>query len=213
VWGQHDAGWLAFYGTFRQFGLDAPARLAGLMDVARSAGWWWPLAGAVVLTDRPQTLLRDSDWRLHCATGPALQYRDGWGIHAWHGLRVPADLVEGDGWSTDRILREPNQELRRAAIERMGWAEFAVAAGLRQVGDAAPDPGNPGHELRLYDLPAQIFNEEVRVLTVVNGTVERDGTRRKFGLTCPANIQDPLSAAAWGYGISAEQYVTLARRT
>lgn len=40
-WGQHDAGWLAFYDYFARCGVAGPERLAGLMTVAKSAGWCW----------------------------------------------------------------------------------------------------------------------------------------------------------------------------
>jgi len=140
-----------------------------------------------------------------------MTYPDGWGIHAWHGTRVPADLIE-TGWDTDRILREPNAEVRRCAIERMGWPEFIAAAGLAQVGGAVPDPGNPGQRLALYDVPEQIYDEPVRVLVATNGTPERDGTRRTFGLTVPADITDPVAAAAWTYDLDAREYARLEHR-
>ena len=66
--------------------------------------------------------------RMHCETGPAISWADGYGIYMWHGVRVPADLIE-TGWDTARILREPNAEVRRCAIERMGWDQFIVDAG------------------------------------------------------------------------------------
>jgi hypothetical protein len=143
--------------------------------------------------------------RLHCEDGPAIRYADGWDVHAWHGTRVPSWVVTDP--DVRRIEKETNVEIRRCAIERMGWAAYIDAAGLRLVG-AAPDPGNPGAELRLYD-----FRQESRVLLAVNGSVERDGTRRRYGLTVPASIADPVAAAGWTYGLSADQYSTLQRRT
>ena len=95
----------------------------------------------------------------------------------------------------------------------MGWDQFIPTAGLTQVGDAVPDPGNPGHEIALYDVPERIYGDaDVRVLLCTNGTRERDGSRRRFGLTVPADIADPLHAAAWGYDLTPEQYATAIRR-
>lgn len=213
IWGQHEAHWLALYDYFRRAcDLAICARLDGLSRVARSAGWWWPMRGAVVLTERPAQLHRDGQARLHHESGPALLYPDGWGIWAWHGVRVPEDLIAGR-WSTQDILREPNAEVRRCAIERMGWDRFVIDAGLAQVGATVPDPGNPGHFLALYDVPEQIYDEPVRVLLCDNATPERDGTRRRFGLTCPATIGDPVSAAAWTFDLSRDQYAQLERAT
>src|SRR5579864_3030102 len=113
--------------------------MQGMIAVGRSAGWWWTRRGFAVVTDRAE-LLHVEHWpargefgrRLHCADGPAIRYRDGWALHFWHGTRVPADLIETE-WDTTRILREPNAEVRRCAIEKLGWDRFADQAGLSVV--------------------------------------------------------------------------------
>lgn len=196
--GQHEAATFAYYEAVASLGATGIEPLTGLMDVARNAGWWWAMRHTAVLTERPTTLHRDREDRLHHETGPALTYPDGFAVHAWHGTRVPADLVE-TGWDTQRILTEPNAEIRRCAIERLGWDQFTAEAGLTQIGETVPDPGNPGHTLALYDVPEAIYDEPVRVLLCTNGSVERDGTRRRFGLTVPASINDPVHAAAWTF--------------
>ena len=211
MWGQHDA-WLSFYAYFARIGITCADRMSGLMQVAAAAGWWWPFEGAAILTERPAELHRDQLGRLHSETGPAIRYPDGWGFHAWHGTPVPASLIDGDGWTPEQIFAEGNQEIRRCAIERIGWHAFIQQAGLAQIGDSAPDPGNPGNEIALYDVPKQIYDEPVRVLLCTNGTAERDGTRRRFGLTVPATISDPVEAAAWTYGWPVQAYKKLARR-
>jgi len=218
-------GWTAWLTAYRDrinptTPLDVPAGTwdkLSAWEAANSAGHWWPTRDFVIVADLPTAIHLEQvgprGWgshRLHCETGPALAY-DGWGVYAWHGVRVPADLIEA-GWSTDRILAEPNAEIRRCAIERMGWDEFVTAAGLTQVGDAAADPGNPGHTLTLHDVPSAIYGEPVRVLLCVNGTVERDGTRRRFGLTVPATCRTPIEAAAWTYDLTPQQYATAQRR-
>ena len=205
VWGQHDAGFLGWCDAMQRIGVNLD--ITGLSTVARNASWWWPLRDAVILTDRPDTLHRDTQGRLHCTTGPALRYRDGWAIHAIHGVRVPADLIE-QGWDADRVLSERNAEVRRAAIELTGWQNFILAAGLTLVA-SAPDPGNPPHELELYDLPDRLrdmYDDQARILLCTNGSVEPDGTRRRYGLPVPAHHNDPVAAAADLYGWPVEAY-------
>ncbi|WP_408004677.1 DUF6745 domain-containing protein, partial [Pseudonocardia lacus] len=199
--------------AFAAAGLAVPERLAALDRAVRRAGWWWPLPDAVVLTERPTALRNDRLGRLHSSDGPAMVYADGVEVHAWHGVPVPADLVEGDGWAVPRILAEPDADLRRCAVERRGWERFVVEAGLPQVGAAEPDPGNPGRELRLYELPAGIHGAGARLLICENGSPDRDGTHRRFGLPVPADIPDPTSAAAWTYGVDREEYAGVQRRT
>jgi hypothetical protein len=88
AYGQPDAASLCEYAALARCGVDV-SLVAGLTTVAQTAGWWWPFHDVVVLTERPTTLHRDANHRLHCADGPALCYPDGWGIWAWHGVRVP----------------------------------------------------------------------------------------------------------------------------
>lgn len=214
VAGQHGTDWLAYYdflGT--HCGLAEAGRLAGMMRVARSAGWWWPFEDAVILTERPTALHRDRQARLHCEDGPALVYPDGFAIWAWHGVRVPEDLI-ATGWDTARILRERNAEVRRCAIERLGWDRFIKDSGLTRVA-SCPDPGNPPHHLALYELSdelADLYHARARILLCVNGSEERDGTRRRFGLPVPAHHTDPVEAAADLYGWPAETYRQLEAR-
>jgi len=187
-------------------------RIEGLTEVAKSAGWWWPFKGAVILTERPTLLHRDAENRLHSEDGPALSYPDGWSIWAWHGVRVPQWAIEGP--TAELIHAERNVEIRRCAIEKMGWDVYVVEAGL-ELSPPVADPGNPGQQLRLSQ-PLDLFGDRdalVRVLLCTNGTVERDGHRRSFGLTVPATIRTPIAAAAWGYDLTEKQYAQLARRT
>ena len=94
-----------------------------------------------------------------------------------------------------------------------GWDRFIPAAGLTQVGSPAWDPGNPGHELALYDVPERIYGDaDVRVPAVHQRNPGARRVRRRFGLTVPADIADPLHAAAWGYDLTPEQYATAVRR-
>jgi len=178
--------------------------------LVRSCGWWWPREGVCVVAERPLAIRTDDERRLHSATGPAVVYPDGWGVHAWHGTRVPSWVIEDP--TADRINREFNVEVRRCAVEHLGWSAYIEQAGLRIL-SRAPDPGNPGCELRLYDLPAQKWHAPSRLLLAVNGSVERDGTRRRYGLRVPAEFDHPLDAAGWSYGLTGAQYAGLRRRT
>ncbi|WP_433796810.1 DUF6745 domain-containing protein [Actinoplanes sp. CA-252034] len=211
--------WLSYHDLARDldlvrydYGADAALDLA--IEVGRTGiGWWWPYRDLCVISRRPVAMAteemtgRERGRRLHRADGPVLEFADGTRYHAWHGTPVPADLVEG-GWSVARILSEPNLELRRCAIERRGWPEFIDEAGLRQVGRPAPDPGNPGQMLTLYDVPWG-----GRILLCTNASLERDGTRRRYGIEVRRSADDPVDAAAGLFGLSREHYLTMQRAT
>ncbi|MBB5960681.1 hypothetical protein FHS29_007309 [Saccharothrix tamanrassetensis] len=68
-WG--DAYFLALFGcALRVAGLPVPPRLDALIAAMRSLGWWWPMADAVVLTDRPTGIHPEGgQWSLTYADG------------------------------------------------------------------------------------------------------------------------------------------------
>ncbi|MEU7004757.1 DUF6745 domain-containing protein [Nonomuraea sp. NPDC046570] len=186
---------------------------------APAAWWWWPFRDFVLLCPPPDELRREqvgegdlARRRLHCPDGPAVAWVDGFGLYFWHGTHVPQAVID-DTLTADEIIREPNAEIRRCAIERRGWDRFVIEARLAQIGPAAPDPGNPGQTLTLHDVPPGVYPTSVRVLLCTNGTLERDGTRRRFGLTVPADCTDPIEAAAWTYGLTPAQYAQAQRRS
>ncbi|WP_202918878.1 DUF6745 domain-containing protein [Saccharothrix deserti] len=215
-YGQHEVDWIARFQVHRLLGgLSSTSADSAELELwavlARSCGWWWPQEGRCVVSERPVEVHLEAgdEPRLHHGSGPAVVYRDGFALHLWHGTRVPAWVVEDP--THERIAAERNAEVRRCAIERLGWREFLDGAELALVG-TAPDPGNGGHELRLYDQPAG-WGAHQRLLVTVNGSVERDGTRRRYGLRVPAWFDDPVDAAAWTYGLTGAQYALLVRRT
>jgi hypothetical protein len=199
--------------------LDALARLHdgmpdravdGAAHVARAAGWWWPFEEVAVVCERPSVRAVDREGRLHRADGPALAYPgDGFSAYFWHGRVVPRWAVLEP--TVARIATEANAEVRRCAIEAMGWARFAEEAELTLI-DECPDPGNPGQWLSLHSVPGKVWGAPAHVLVCTNGSVDLDGGRHTFGLLVPVTVGSALGAAAWGYGLSVEEYAQLERR-
>jgi len=217
----NDAYALAFYGCALPIaGQQADPRLGVLSSVVAETGWLIPMRGAVIAGARPVVLHRDARGDLHNPVGMALAYPDGWGFYAWHGRRVPRWVIVAP--STEAITTETNVEVRRCAIESLGWDRFIAEAGLVPVtadhgkdvtATCVPDPGNPGQHLVLYDVPERLWGSRIRLLMCTNGTPERDGSRRRYGLTVPAHISDPVEAAAWTAGLGKHEYAGMVRRT
>ena len=166
---------------------------------------WVPYANVAIVADRHTRLTRDAEGRLHSEDGlPAWEWADGTAVYAHHGRRVEPWVVSGKTGAEqiEKIAAETNIEVRRCAIERYGWGEYVVDAGWEPV--AVDGCGE------LFDVPGETGQ---RVCVVVNGTVERDGTQRKYGLLCRDHHSTPLEAVAASYGVTAEQYRSLERRT
>ncbi|HEX2316930.1 MAG TPA: hypothetical protein VHJ17_24500 [Thermomonospora sp.] len=221
-YGQHDAHWIARYEAWLRLGLVRASpqerhQLGVWSALARSCGWWSPSDDTCVVSERPVAVHTEptpggvhGQRRLHREDGMAVRYADGWGLYVLHGTVVPVWVVTEP--TPERITAERNIEIRRAAIERIGWDAYITQAGLDLVA-VAPDPGNPGCDLHLYDLPEEARGPRARILLAVNGSVERDGHRRRYGLTVPADLDDPVAAAGWSYGLSGDLYARLLRRT
>ncbi|MDV2475105.1 hypothetical protein F8M49_06115 [Rhodococcus zopfii] len=220
-YGQQEAHRVGYYDAIRRCGLVGfGGREDDLLDVQAAlvgaTGWWWAFERVCVMTERPSELHTEpnpggahGERRLHHSDRAALEYPDGAKTFVNHGTIVPEWVVLDP--SAERIGRERNVEIRRCAIERIGWDAYIDAAGLTLV-DRAEDPGNPGCLLELYERPGA-WGPPGRILLAVNGSVERDGTRRRYGLPVPAWAPSALDAAGWTYGISGSDYSRLVRRT
>ena len=60
----------------------------------------------------------------------------------------------------------------------------------------------PGQRLVLYEVPERLWGGRIRLLMCTNGTAERDGTRRRYGLAVPGSHQRPgrgsrMDGRAW----------------
>jgi hypothetical protein len=79
-YGSHDAAWLSFYSYLLVVGrVKCCERLLPLVRLAHLCGWWWPFAGAVIVTPRP-SLLSMRGGKL-----AEVRYPDGWGFTRGEG--------------------------------------------------------------------------------------------------------------------------------
>ena len=134
----------------------------------------------------------------------AVRFRDGWGVHAWHGLRVPARLIETKEFDAGAIEAENNAEFRRVLLEReyAGRSGFELYAEQRRAKVIAEDTLH-GFPRRLLEV--KVKNERLRVIEVLNGSLEPDGSRRKFHLGAMRG-ETPAEVIAASYGIAPTHY-------
>jgi hypothetical protein len=178
------------------------ARAAAYQATCESACWWWPHRDFVIACERPRIISRDDQGRLHSETGNAIEFRDGWGVAAWHGTVVPVE------WIRDRKTLDPSialtdrsVERRRAAAEIIGWARVLQSVPHRVI-DEDPDP--QVGKLLAVDLPDAPNSRFVFV---------RCATGRDFALPVPQEMETALAANAWTYGIEPVDLKQLQVRT
>jgi len=207
VYGAHDAHWLGFYDFFlSNCGLaEQVAPLQPLIDLASHCGWWSPYANVCILQHRHCELHRDPEGRLHNANGPAVLYRDGWGVWAWHGVHIPIEKA----WIIDDPNRidvaaidgERNAEIRRVMLELFGHDRYIVESGMKPV---------------QTDTYGELFRREIAddeplcMVRVVNSTPESDGELKKYMLRVPPTMQTAHQAIAWSFDMSAAEYAPMA---
>jgi len=157
-------------------------------------------------------LERDADHRLHAAHGMAIEYRDGFGIYAWHGVRVPTQYYLRDHTARE-ILAEPNAEVRRALIERYdeihATEELKKGKWLLDVGakviDTAIQPMRDGkdgiNELLAIELPEDP-EERMVALRVIDPS-----TGRQYIIRVPPDQKTVRGALAWTFRLTEQEYV------
>jgi hypothetical protein len=154
------------------------------------------------LCERPAAIAVDERGRLHSTDGPALTYRDGWSIWAYHGIELWEDAVmRPETIVFDTILQCRNVERRRALIELFGLERFVREMETR---------GYRCHKDRNGTLWK--LDRDIALVEVVNGTPEPDGSYKHYFLPCDPRAKTATEAVAGTYGLRPEQY-RVAKRT
>lgn len=138
-YGQHEAAWLGFYDVFRDIGVDV-SKIDPLSDIGKNCGWVWMFENGAICTERPCELHQNERGQLHCKTGPAIKYPDGWSIYALNGTVVPEKVVmEPESFTRKDILALNNTEIVRALAEHLGWEKYLKVLGAKVI-DSFVDP-------------------------------------------------------------------------
>ena len=203
----YELGWLGAY----QYLHDAAGMqrqtevLGGLWKLGLEAGWVLPHANVCWLAERPSALQYDVRGRLHCATGPALAFPDGWSVYSWKGVEVPSDLIEQrEAITIEKVDDTRDIIIRRCMIEIMTPKLFIARGGANLV----------SHDETGMLWRRSWWNGDAwAAVEVVTGTPEPDGTRQTYVLQVPAEMRSARAAVAWTYGVSEHEYSKLGLRT
>lgn len=202
--GGQDSFWIAFYDFILSLGAECDAKILARFEAykeyVKTSGWMYPYEELAIVSDRPKEIHFDLQNRLHCSTGPAISFRDGWGVYAWHGLRIPARLIEKRHEITPEIIEgEDNAEFRRVALEIYGYDNYIKNRKAKLISSDELH----GEKRNLYEM--KVKGETIRVIEVVNGTVEPDGNKRKFILGAMPG-KNPHEVIAASYGVNPKIY-------
>jgi hypothetical protein len=203
-YGQHEAFWLAIPSALAKIGVagEWTEKINALADLSRNAGWYLPHRRVVWLSERPVISKTDADGRLHCPSGPALSYPDGWKVYLWHGVIVTEKIICAHETITpDDIDSEANVEVRRVMIERYGEERYLIDGGATII-DIDPEFGT------LYR-KGMDDDEPLVMVKVINSTPEPDGTYKPYFLRVPPDVRTARDAVAWTFGLTGSEYSPL----
>ena len=202
-YGNQDASWFSFYDFFlNAIGIEECAKLNPIFELALHTGWVSMYEDVVVFQDRPDTIKFDDRNLLHCEDGPAIHYRDGYSIYAWHGVRIPAEWIEKKHELSPTVaLTWENIEQRRCACEILGWARI-----LRELDSTVIDSDVDPQIGDLLEVAIPDIGRE-KFLQVVCGT------GRTFAIPVPPEMKTALEANAWTYGIEPDLLKQIEFRT
>lgn len=201
--GGQEGSLLALYDFAEHIGVryDAQSKrcLEAYKEYARSCGWLYAFRSLAFVSDRPTEIHFDAYQHLHHATGPAVRYCDGWGAHVWHGTGVPSWLIDDRDEVTPQAIEDLGAPARHAALEIYGFDRYLALKNAKLV--AADElHGQPRRLLEVI-----ILGRPYRIVEVVNGSLEPDGTRRKYYLgAMPGDT--PAEVIAASYGIAPGHY-------
>lgn len=200
--------WAAGYCAWADY-LDEVCGVAidrNYLDAIESCGSFWTLEDVCFASERPAFINRDSDGRLHAEAGQSIQYKGSRSrFWHWHGINIPDEkswiIAERPRITREAILAEENSELRRVMCEVIGWSRAIELLG----GKIVSRDELHGQPRELIDVEIA-SGESIRLIRLVNGTVESDGTRREFIEGILSELTNPHDAVAWQYGIDPEYY-------
>ena len=202
AYGAQDMGWVAWFRAMQAIGVNLPKSADTIAAVSENVGWWWPFENAVIVTERPCVIKFDGEKRLHCETGPAVEYRDGFGVYAWRGIRIPPEWIKDGPPDAISCLRVENIEQRRIACEMRGWHNILPKLPNAKLIDKHSNP--QVGELWQGDLPD---HGKERFLQV------KCGTGRRFAIPVGMEFSTAREANAATYGIAPQILDQLEIRT
>lgn len=209
--GQHEAACIAWASYFhRVCGLPGIEKVEPLARITSSCGWVWFFSDVAIITDRPCKLQRDEQNRLHCENGPALEYRDGFAIYAWHGTIVPPHWIKNkDTLDPNEVIKVDNVEQRAVGAAIVGWPKMLSVLKARTIDKHDnPDIGEL-IEITLPGLPEPGLFLKARCPR--NGIIVEGVPRVSEIDGLP--IDTALAAQAWRVGDPQSEYIHPPRRT
>lgn len=201
-----DAGWVAFYSFFEdvcslEIDVDGWREYRNFID--SNVYDCVQLEGLAIACPMPQHVMRDADGNLHSTGGAAVEWSDGYGIYALHGVRFPRELHEA---VTSReikpidVMAIENIEQRMAAMAYLGATYMADALDAEFIHE-----GIKGAKLYRTEIAGQ-YEYFLRYNDSTDGEEFISFVDRDVGVRGNAD-----ECMAWKGSVTLEQYLSMPR--
>ena len=210
--------WVSFFKYFERIGILKNELFKNYSDLFISANIyeWAKLEDRAIICRKPLYIKRDEQGRLHCTTGPAVEWINGDKHYFVKGIEVPESWIQNKV-SLDDIKDASNAELRRIAMELYGYKEYMINSGAQKI---ASDEWGELYQLEVKD------DEPITMVSVLNSTCEpyhamgleqreefrnselpnREAWFKRYLLRVPPTTLTPLEGLAWSHNMSPEEY-------
>jgi len=132
---------------------------------------------------------------------------------------VPQRVIEApETLTVQEALAEPNAEIRRVMLLRIGAERIEAEGGMEVVDEVADDQvevgtGPDGMPTpvgllggRLYRVPSHDGTPVMQWVALANSTPETDGSTKRYFLRVPPDVSTVRDAVAWTFGVDASEY-------
>lgn len=170
-----------------------------LKQLMQACSWIVPFKNVCLVCDRPTHLLFDSVWQLHGDGEPAIAFSDQFVVYAYHGVVLPEryGAVPSAQWQVQWLIDEPNAEIRRILIQRIGYAKLCQALNWVVI--------DTWGEYTLLKIEHDIFydSEPVHLLQMICPSTGHLHVRR-----VPPDLTSARDAVCWiNWGIAPEEFL------
>ncbi len=154
-YGSFEAYWVSTYAFVAKelFPTENQSLIDAAIAVVKECGVYYAFEKGAVLTEKPVGLYFNSNKQLHRLVGPAIEYKDGTGVYALNGIRIPKEFGgEVETINPIDVMRIVDVDVRREVMRKVGVTKMLEAMNAKLLDTFSMNVGVTEHVYELYEL-------------------------------------------------------------
>jgi len=172
IYGKEEAGWLGWVSYMRDVLklVKETEKMVGLIELSENASWIYPYKNIAIISEKPKTI-NMFNGRLHCETGPSIEYPDGFRVYSLNGIRMPEWAITKTAEEIDPkdIMKEQNVEIRRELFRKVGIQRIYDKLNSKMIDK------RDGYELVDFDFGNSITGRYLKMTNPSVGLIHIEG--------------------------------------